>query len=189
MDPWKNSKDCRNSQSGKYLCRFMNGQFIETSSSGYSFLLCRQNQNIGHTIRSLSSDRVREHHPVWLSKGQVKTTHTSVILNHLIESNHNVDVDNNLSTLSTVSPIVNPDYPSIAYWRFLRQSLSGHVTQSCAHKNSESPTTFSWIDWVMQTELNASPSEFKCLLMIVSCFALTVGQYLIMDWLILSFLS
>ena len=62
-----------------------------TSFCVYSFTCSCGTSYIGRTTRRLS-DRVREHHPVWLSKGQVRNTCTSAILNHLIESNHNVDI-------------------------------------------------------------------------------------------------
>ena len=62
-----------------------------TSFCVYSFTSFCGTSYIGRTTRRLS-DRVREHHPFRLSKGQVRNTYTSAILNHLIESNHNVDI-------------------------------------------------------------------------------------------------
>ena len=65
--------------------------YFTASFCVYSFTCSCGTSCIGRTTRRLS-DRVREHHPVWLSKGQVRNTCTSAILNHLIESNHNVDI-------------------------------------------------------------------------------------------------
>ena len=62
-----------------------------TSFCVYSFKCSCGTSYIGRTTRRLS-ERVREHHPVWLSNGQTRKTNYSAILNHLIEFNHSVDI-------------------------------------------------------------------------------------------------
>ena len=128
-----------------------------TSFCDYSSTCSCETSYIGRTIRRLC-DKVCEHHPVWLSKGQVRTTYTKAILNHLIESNHNVDI---INPGQSSSPIID-------FWGNLCPVMWPRVAPiKTIRGNSESPLAFSWFNWVVQSQLIASPSEFKCLLMIV----------------------
>ncbi|MGL4482492.1 MAG: reverse transcriptase domain-containing protein [Lactococcus garvieae] len=65
---------------------------LATSFCIYSFACSCGANYVGRTSRRLS-DRVREHHPKWLTRGESKAS-SSAILDHLISSSHVINPEN-----------------------------------------------------------------------------------------------
>ena len=56
---------------------------------------------VGRTTRRLST-RIREHHPAWLCKGVVKGIRSSIV-EHLVDTGHQVEIDNAFSVCYRVT--------------------------------------------------------------------------------------
>ena len=66
----------------------------------YSFSCCCSEEYVGRTTRRLS-ERIKEHHPVWLRTGSVKTIRSSVV-EHLVNTNHQINPDTAFRIVYTV---------------------------------------------------------------------------------------
>ena len=66
-----------------------------TSMCIYQFNCSCGADYVGRTIRRLST-RIREHHPAWLGKGVVKGIRSSIV-EHLVDTGHQVEIDNAFS--------------------------------------------------------------------------------------------
>ena len=99
---------------------------------------------VGRTTRRLST-RIREHHPAWLGKGVVKGIRSSIV-EHLVDTGHQVEIDNAFSVCYKVTSRV----PKGVRFRLLciAESIGIRIIKPelCIQKNLSKPLMLPWPD-------------------------------------------
>ena len=99
---------------------------------------------VGRTTRRLST-RIREHHPAWLGKGVVKGIRSSIV-EHLVDTGHQIEIDNAFSVCYKVTSRV----PKGVRFRLLciAESIGIRIIKPelCIQKNLSKPLMLPWPD-------------------------------------------
>jgi len=97
---------------------------------------------IGRTVRQLI-ERIREHHPKWLTAGVRKIANSS-ILAHLLDNDHRVDIEKAFKVVYTISS----DYPKGVRTRLLNtaEAVAMRLIKPdlCVHKQFVQSLALPW---------------------------------------------
>ena len=141
-----------------------------TSFCVYSFKCSCGTSYIGRTTRRLS-DRVREHHPVWLSNGQTRKTNYSAILNHLIEFNPSAHIKSSFCIVLRIPNLKSRPVKSrllaISEAVCIRLCNPEALFTKTIRTNPNPPMAINQVNWIIQTEIPTTPIDAAQLLIFV----------------------